>query len=49
MPPGIAVVFGSLLCLTENSLFRRAGLDGTDVGADTSGLRETTRQGRDGH
>ncbi|MGH7347326.1 MAG: hypothetical protein ACREK4_20645, partial [Candidatus Rokuibacteriota bacterium] len=36
------------LRLTEGSPFRRAGLDGTDVGVDDHVLRETVRPGSDG-
>jgi hypothetical protein len=36
------------LGLADGSPFRRAGLNGTDVGADDHALRETIRQGGDG-
>jgi len=34
--------------LTDASPFRRAGLDGTDVGVDASALTQTIRPGGDG-
>jgi len=34
--------------LTASSPFRRAGLDGTDVGVDDNALRPTIRPGGDG-
>jgi hypothetical protein len=36
------------LGLADGSPFRRAGLNGTDIGADDQALRETIRQGGDG-
>ena len=36
------------LRLAESSPFRRAGLDGTDVGVDDNLLRETVRPGGNG-